>query len=747
LIGEQGQIEGGDILPTAELKRALKEAESEARRMGHSYVGTEHMIIGLAAEEKTIAGKVLSEAGVDVNEVRATVKKMLSPGSEEGYSDGEPDEGGRAVPAGGGSEKKSKSKALRAFGRDITELAVKGVLDPVIGREDEVDRVVQILCRRSKNNPVLAGEAGVGKTAIAEGLAQRIIQGKVPEDLLGKRVISLDLALMVAGTKYRGQFEERIKAVMDEVRKNRDVILFLDELHTLVGAGGAEGAMDASNIIKPALARGELHCVGATTLDEYRRYIEKDAALERRFQMIHVGPPTVEQSVEILRGLRSRYEEHHRVSISDEALQMAAELSDRYMPGRNLPDKAIDIIDEAGAMVKIRSSQPDGEAQELGRDLDDIRKRKEVAVKAQDYSEASRLRDMEIEILEKVRKKKQTVDSTGRKRGEVGAGEVRRVVSKWTGVPLEKMSGDEGKKLLDLESALLGKLIGQDHAVSGVAKALRRSRAELRDPRRPIGSFLFLGPSGVGKTLLAKLLSEQMFGSRDNLIQVDMSEYMEKHAVSRLVGSPPGYVGHEDGGQLTEAVRRRPYSLVLFDEVEKAHPDAINILLQVLEDGRLTDGHGRKVDFRNCLVILTSNAGIRGENKGGSLGFGQNEQDDREKIVDEAKALFRPELLNRLDDIIVFHKLKADDLGRIAALEAGELIGRLRKKGVELVIGDKAVEFLVTVGGGAGARAMRRAVERYLEDPLAEMLIRDEIPIPGKLFADRGEIALTFKPI
>lgn len=759
ILEEREAVSGKDAVPTPKLKNALKEAEREARRMGHSYVGTEHIVIGLAVDPDSISGRLLREAGATVEGIRKTVRKALEDGGDGGGSiddeqdDSEDDDDAKGVAVAsekGGEKRKVSTRALRAFGRDVTELAAKGALDPVVGRDSEIERVMQVLCRRTKNNPVLVGEAGVGKTAIAEGLAQRIVEGKVPPDLEGRRVVSLDLALMVAGTKYRGQFEERIKAVMDEVRKGGDVILFLDELHTLVGAGGAEGAMDASNIIKPALARGELLCIGATTLNEYRKYIEKDSALERRFQMVMVAPPSAEQSVDILRGLRTRYEEHHRATITDEAIQAAVDLSERYMPGRNLPDKAIDVIDEAGSLVKIRSVRDGGEVADLEKELAEIRSSKAAAVRNQDYTEASTLRDKEIAgaeavtLARKVRKKRET-----EMRGVVGADEVREVVSKITGVPLERMGGEEGRRLLELEDFLRGGVVGQDEAVAGVARALRRSRAELRDPKRPIGSFLFLGPTGVGKTHLAKLLAEYMFGSRDALVQIDMSEYMEKHSVSRMVGAPPGYVGHDDGGQLSEAVRRRPYSLVLFDEIEKAHPDAANILLQILEEGRLTDGQGRKIDFRNCLVIITSNAGSKGEGKGGTLGFGAGADGGvRARVAEEAREYFRPELLNRLDDVVVFNQLGDSDLSRIAGLEVRGLEKRLASKGISVELEDSAMAFLSKQGGAGGARPIRRAIERYLEDPLAEMLIRNEIPAPIVLVVTReeGQSMLSFRP-
>src|SRR5437764_1332460 len=628
-----------------------------------------------------------------------------------------------------------KTPALRAFGRDLTDLARKGELDPVIGRRNEIERVIQILCRRTKNNPVLIGEAGVGKTAIAEGLAQEIASGNVPELLRDKRVITLDLALMVAGTKYRGQFEERIKAVMDEIRRSKNVILFIDELHTIVGAGSAEGAMDASNIIKPALSRGELQCVGATTMNEYRKYIEKDAALERRFQTVKVDAPTIEEAIEILKGLRPKYEAHHKAKLTDEALETAVKFSDRYISGRFLPDKAIDVMDEAGARARINAMTRPPDVKEIEKDIERIRLEKEAAIQAQEFEKAASLRDKEKQTKEKLdsilQKCRQEPEE---KEVLVTADDMMHIISKVTGVPLQRMEQAETEKLLKMEEELKGKVIGQDEAVSAISKALRRSRADLKDPRRPIGSFIFLGPTGVGKTFLAQKLAEFMFGDRDALIQIDMSEYMEKFTASRLIGSPPGYVGYEEGGQLSEAVRRRPYSVVLFDEIEKAHPDVMHLLLQILEDGKITDSLGRKIDFRNTIIIMTSNVGAELLKKQTTLGFGApRERPDydsmRQKVLELTKRVFKPEFLNRLDEIIVFHSLEKSHLLQIVDLEVDKVKARLKAKEVEIILDSTAHEFVIEKGydPNYGARPMRRAVERFLEDPLAEEILRGNV--------------------
>jgi ATP-dependent Clp protease ATP-binding subunit ClpC len=637
-----------------------------------------------------------------------------------------------------GNKKDVKTPALRAFGRDLTELAKKGELDPVIGRKNEIERVIQILCRRTKNNPVLLGEAGVGKTAIVEGLAQEIAAGDVPELLRDKRVITLDLALMVAGTKYRGQFEERIKAVMDEIRRSKNVVLFIDELHTIVGAGSAEGAMDASNIIKPALSRGELQCVGATTLNEYRKYIEKDAALERRFQTVKVEAPSVEEAIRILHGLRPKYEAHHKAKLTDEALDAAVKLSDRYLTGRFLPDKAIDVMDEAGARARINAMTRPPDVKEIEKEIEVIRADKEAAIKAQDFEKAASLRDSEKQTKDRLER---ILTEWREKREEreviVTGDDIMHIVSKWTGVPLNRMEQKEAQKLLKMEEELTGHVIGQDEAVVAISKALRRSRADLKDPRRPIGSFIFLGPTGVGKTFLARSLAEFMFGDSDALIQIDMSEYMEKFTASRLIGSPPGYVGYEEGGQLSEAVRRRPYSVVLFDEIEKAHPDVMHLLLQILEEGKITDSLGRKIDFRNTIIIMTSNVGAELIKRQTSLGFGavgthESYEQMRDKILEESKRAFKPEFLNRLDDMIVFHTLERPSLAKIVELEVAKVVERVRLKEIKVHLDSSAVEFLIDKGYDPiyGARPMRRAVEKFLEDPLAEELLRGKIK-PG----------------
>ncbi|MGA8654647.1 MAG: ATP-dependent Clp protease ATP-binding subunit [Chthoniobacterales bacterium] len=717
----------GNIPYTPRVKKVLALAGKEAKALNHSYVGTEHILLGLLREGEGVAARVLKSLEVDIERTRNEILKELDPNFTPPESEAEsPQEG---------NKKDVKTPALRAFGRDLTELAKKGELDPVIGRKNEIERVIQILCRRTKNNPVLLGEAGVGKTAIVEGLAQEIAAGNVPELLRDKRVITLDLALMVAGTKYRGQFEERIKAVMDEIRRSKNVVLFIDELHTIVGAGSAEGAMDASNIIKPALSRGELQCVGATTLNEYRKYIEKDAALERRFQTVKVEAPTVEEAVQILRGLRPKYEAHHKARLSDEALDAAVRLSDRYLTGRFLPDKAIDVMDEAGARARINAMTRPPDVKEIEKEIDSIRADKEAAIKAQDFEKAAALRDSEKQAKDKLER----ILAEWREQREerevlVTADDIMHIVSRWTGVPLHRMEEQETQKLLKMEEELKTRVIGQDEAVIAISKALRRSRADLKDPRRPIGSFIFLGPTGVGKTFLARSLAEFMFGDADALIQIDMSEYMEKFTASRLIGSPPGYVGYEEGGQLSEAVRRRPYSVVLFDEVEKAHPDVMHLLLQILEEGKITDSLGRKIDFRNTIIIMTSNVGAEFIKRQTAMGFGaiaghESYEAMRDKIMEESKRVFKPEFLNRLDDLIVFHQLERNDLVRIVDLEVAKVVDRVRAKNIKIQLDRAAVEFLIDKGYDPiyGARPMRRAVERYLEDPLAEELLRTNI--------------------
>lgn len=740
----------GNIPYTPRVKKVLALAGKEAKALGHSYVGTEHILLGLLREGDGVAAQVLRNLDVDIERARNEILRELNPNFNPEDDDMESAEVGGG---GGGAGKQVKTPALRAFGRDLTELARKGSMDPVIGRTSEIERVIQILCRRTKNNPVLIGEAGVGKTAIAEGLAQEIVAGNVPELLRDKRVITLDLALMVAGTKYRGQFEERIKAVMDEIRKSKNIILFIDELHTIVGAGSAEGAMDASNIIKPALSRGELQCIGATTLNEYRKYIEKDAALERRFQTVKVDAPSVDDTILILKGIRPKYEAHHKAKLTDEALEAAAKLSDRYLTGRFLPDKAIDVMDEAGARARIQNMTRPPDVKTLEVEIEEIRGNKEGAIKAQDFEKAAALRDSEKQAKERLEKILSDW-RTNREEKEVVVGEddILHVIAKWTGIPLARMDQNETRKLLAMEGELKKSVIGQDEAVTAISKALRRSRADLKDPRRPIGSFIFLGPTGVGKTFLARTLAEFMFGDADSLIQIDMSEYMEKFTASRLIGSPPGYVGHEEGGQLSEAVRRRPYSVVLFDEVEKAHPDVMHLLLQILEEGKLTDSLGRKIDFRNTIIIMTSNVGAETLKKQTSLGFGapkieESHEGMRDKVMEETKRVFKPEFLNRLDDIIVFHSLQKSDLEHIVELEVKKVIDRLKAKDITVILEPDAKEFLIAKGYDPqyGARPMRRAVERYLEDPVAEEILRGSFHAGQELHVVKEGDKLAFK--
>ncbi len=724
----------GNIPYTPRVKKVLALAGKEAKALNHSYVGTEHILLGLLREGEGVAARVLKSLDVDIERCRNEILSELDPNFS-----GEPEESG--VGSGGvsaelGEKKDVKTPALKAFGRDLTELARKGELDPVIGRKQEIRRVIQILCRRTKNNPVLIGEAGVGKTAIVEGLALEIASGVVPEIIADKRVVTLDLALMVAGTKYRGQFEERIKAVMDEIRRSKNVIIFIDELHTIVGAGAAEGAMDASNIFKPALSRGELQCIGATTLAEYRKYIEKDSALDRRFQSVKVEPPSVDDSFTILKGIRHKYEEHHKVVYTDKALESAVKLSDRYVNGRFLPDKAIDVLDEAGSRARIESLKRPPEIEELSAEIDSICSKKEEAISQQNFEEAARFRDNEKQLRAK---REQTLEDWKRNREEqqitVGDDEMMRVVSDWTGIPLNRMEEKDNIKLLELEKDLQREVVGQDFATEVISKALRRSRADLKDPRRPIGSFMFLGPTGVGKTHLAKILAERMFGEQDALIQIDMSEYMEKFSVSRLIGSPPGYVGYEEGGQLTEAVRRKPYSVILFDEIEKAHPDVVQLLLQVLEDGRLTDSLGRRVDFRNTILIMTSNVGAEILQRDNTMGFAidptgfSDFEMIKGKILDETKRVFKPEFLNRLTEIVIFQKLSREHMHQIVDIELAKVEKRMKEQKFTLQITDEAKEFLIDNGydDKFGARPLRRAVEKFLEDSLAESILRGDV--------------------
>lgn len=721
----------GNIPYTPRVKKVLSLAAKEAKALNHTYVGTEHILLGLLREGDGVAARVLKNMDVDIEQTRQEILKELDPNfnSAEETSPNEPNEKA--------SDKKGevKTPALKAFGRDLTEIARKGEMDPVIGRKNEIERVIQILCRRTKNNPVLLGEAGVGKTAIVEGLAQEIARGNVPELLRDKKVITLDLALMVAGTKYRGQFEERIKAVMDEIRRAKNIILFIDELHTIVGAGSAEGTMDASNIIKPALSRGEMQCIGATTLNEYRKYIEKDAALERRFQSVKVEAPSVDEAILILKGLRQKYEDHHKVDFTDLALESAVKLSDRYLTGRYLPDKAIDVMDEAGSRARIGAMTRPPDIKNLEGEIEEIKARKERAIKEQDFEGAASMRDKEKQAKEKMESILNAWRTTREeKRVRVDEEDILHIVAKWTGIPLKRMEQGEAQKLLAMEEELSRTVVGQREAVTALCKALRRSRADLKDPKRPIGTFALFGPTGVGKTLLAKTLAENMFGDAKSLIQLDMSEYMEKFTVSRLVGSPPGYVGYEDGGQLTEQVRRKPYSVILFDEIEKAHPDVMNMLLQILEDGRLTDNVGRVIDFRNTIVLLTSNVGAETVNKQASIGFTKSSDEGsyekmKEKILDASKKVFRPEFLNRLDDVIVFRSLIKADLIEILELEVLKVIQRLKGRNIQIQLDEKAKDYLVEKGFDPtyGARPMRRAVERYLEDPLAEEILKGKL--------------------
>ena len=744
---------------TPRVKKVLALANKEAKQLNHSYVGTEHILLGLLREGEGMAARVLTSLSVDLQTTRNEVLAEIDPNftADESEDDFDfDDEDDIEMEGEDGPDGKTKTPALKAFGRDLTKLAQNGDLDPVIGRAPEIERVIQILCRRTKNNPVLVGEAGVGKTAIVEGLAQEIAAGDVPEILRDKRVVTLDLALMVAGTKYRGQFEERIKAVMDEIRKIKNVILFIDELHTIVGAGSAEGAMDASNIIKPALSRAELQCIGATTLNEFRKHIEKDSALERRFQQVKVNEPSTEDAVEIMKGLREKYESHHKVRYSDEALEASVKLTSRYLTSRFLPDTAIDVVDEAGARARIKTMTRPVGLKELEAKISTINEEKVAAINSQDFERAAALRDEEKSTRKELDEKIEGWRGESEERiVDISEDDIMAVVSKWTGVPLQRMEQKEAAKLLKMEDDLKNTVIGQDEAVVAISKALRRSRADLKDPRRPIGSFLFLGPTGVGKTYLARNLANFMFGDPDSLIQIDMSEYMEKFSASRLIGSPPGYVGYEEGGQLSEAVRRRPYSVILFDEVEKAHPDVMNLLLQILEEGMITDSFGRKIDFRNTIIILTSNVGAESIKRQTTLGFNAMAEDEADfegmkaKIDSVAKKHFRPEFLNRLDELVVFRMLEKESLNQIVDLEVDKLTKRLAEKEIELVLENSGRDLIVTEGYDPdyGARPMRRAVEQLLEDPLAEALLGGEVKEGDHVIAKvkKGDKKVTFK--
>lgn len=738
----------GRLPQTPRAKKVIEYSMEEARNLNHNYVGTEHLLLGLLREQEGVAAQVLMNLGLRLDEVRREVLNLLGHGID-------PSDFGHGIDPIGMEDhpqrnSKSKTPALDSFGRDLTELARQKKLDPVIGRDKEIERTMQILSRRTKNNPVLLGEAGVGKTAIAEGLAQMIIEGHVPDLLQNHRIVALDLAMMVAGTKYRGQFEERIKALMNEVKRFRRIILFVDELHTLVGAGGAEGAIDASNVLKPALSRGEIQCIGATTLDEYRKYIEKDSALDRRFQIVMVEPPSQEETIAILKGLRDRYEKHHHVKITDEAIQSAVELSTRYITGRCLPDKAIDVIDESGARIHLKSMTSPASLKELDEQLEKLSKEKESAVGNQNFEKALVLRD-EIDGI--VRKKKEALEKMKENVGLVDEQVIAEVVSKMTGIPLTRMTVEDTKRLMEMETELHKRVISQDEAIKAISKAVRRSRSGLKDPKRPTGAFIFAGPTGVGKTLLAKALAEFMFGNEDSLVQIDMSEYMEKHNVSRLIGAPPGYVGYEEGGQLTEKIRRRPYSVVLLDEIEKAHTDVFNMMLQIMEEGRLTDSFGRNIDFRNTILIMTTNAGAEAIKNESAFGF-QKPADDasydsmKERVHEQIERVFRPEFVGRCDDIIVFRHLTEKDLCSVIELELQKVRDRLYEKGLKLLLTDEAKQHLIKKGSNLdfGARPLRRAIEGSIEDPLSEELLKGEfngkevISVDVKMVGDKKQL-------
>jgi ATP-dependent Clp protease ATP-binding subunit ClpC len=748
IVGQGDEVTTGQIPFTPRAKKVLELALREALSLGHNYIGTEHILLGLVRENEGVAARILLDFDADAEKIRNEIIRMLSgPGRRQQGSGGAP------------GEKSKSSKLLDQFGRNLTKLAAESKLDPVVGRQTEIERVMQILSRRTKNNPVLIGEPGVGKTAVVEGLAARISGNQVPELLKGKQIYTLDLAALVAGSKYRGEFEERLKKVMKEITQRGDIILFIDELHNLVGAGAAEGAIDAASILKPALARGELQTIGATTLDEYRKYLERDAALERRFQQIRVDEPSVDDTVQILRGLRDRYEAHHRCKISDEALGAAAVLSDRYIQDRHLPDKAIDLIDEAASRMRIKTMSAPPRYRELEDEIEKVRKDKEASIEAQEFEKAASLRDKERKLTQKKRELEENwrAEEGSGEQPEIGEEEIADIVSMWTGIPVFKLTEAESQKLIRMEDELHKRVIGQEEAIVAVSKSIRRARAGIKDPKRPTGSFIFLGPSGVGKTELARTLAEFLFGDEDAMIQVDMSEYMEKHSVSRLVGSPPGYIGYDEGGQLTEAVRRKPYSVVLLDEIEKAHPDVFNILLQILEDGKLTDAQGRKVDFRNTIVIMTSNIGAATISKNQTLGFsvgddsGLSYDEMKDRIMGELKKVFRPELLNRIDEVIVFHKLTKEEIMTIVDLMMKRLRDQMGEHEAVIELTDSAKELLVEKGYDPtmGARPLRRAIQRHIEDPLADFVLGRELGPGSTILVDRkneDEVDITVIP-
>lgn len=748
--GKAAQSTGPDLPYTSRAKKVLELAMAEARDLSHSYVGTEHLLLGLLREEKGIAAQVLTDAGVNLEAARTETLRLLGTEMPPGGPSPAAEKSGTTPPSAAPSkgEKKSKTPALDHFCRDLTQLAAEGQLDPTIGRAKEIERVMEVLTRRKKNNPVLIGEPGVGKTAIVEGLAQLIANGDCPDSLRDNRVLSLDMAAVIAGTKYRGQFEERLKAVMNEIAQNKQVILFIDELHTLVGAGAAEGAIDASNMLKPALARGELQCVGASTLNEYRKYIEKDGALERRFQTVVVEPPSVDETVQILRGLRSKYEDHHRVNIPDDTLAAAAKLSERYITDRFLPDKAIDVIDEAGARARLAAQVPPSEVAALKDQLEGINNEKEAAVRDQNFERAASLRDNERELQGEIRRKQEDWEERRQShRPTLGEEEIAFIVSRWTGIPVTRLQEAETSRLLRMEEEIHESVVGQDEAIKALSRSIRRSRAGLKDPRRPIGSFIFSGPTGVGKTELARSLAKFLFADASALIRVDMSEYMEKFSVSRLIGAPPGYVGYEDSGTLTKAIRRKPYSVVLLDEIEKAHPDVFNILLQVLDEGHLTDNYGRVIDFKNTVVIMTSNVGAKDITKGKSLGFETHDargdfERISEKVKEEMGRVFNPEFLNRLDDVIVFHPLGKEHIKQIVSILFAEVQKRLAEEELTIKLTESATDFLVDHGYDEhfGARPLKRAIQRYIEDPLSEKILTSEFSKGDEIEVDVSAI-------